>query len=832
MPDTSSRKLTADQQIARNRLKRRDGYVSNRLVFGTPLTRKVTVEIFLEQMADFMAGKFEVKPPTPPGDLGDVIMQLDPEVLALTILVPMLGAIGRGWEEGKSEEMKAAQQIGRYLHDQAMLHKLDLTDAAAAEEVRLGRKPAWKFLKPEWSIEELVRAGNWMITCAGMIGYFDYDDRGFPAIRPQWQAAIDEIADEMLHRAPVHLPHLSPPPDWTGWHTKYDDGTHANFVSDWQPETKVAIEAAFAEPARFEHADGVNALQRIPLKINLPVLALVKEFAASVKERKAGPSNWPKKVRQQWLRADKATIKYDLVHARYPGDRPFWLSYSCDTRGRLIAHQHLNYSREDHARALFLFANGARLGRIRAGARTSHLEGTREVMHDNIGGYSDIEMLEIHCANCWGRKGTWDDRIAWVRDNRRLIEAISADARGTFNDWVKAGDPFQFVAACLELAAAWADPNFETHLPIGFDGSCSGIQHLSLLVRDEQAGKLVNLVVTDRPNDIYAVVAAYVQDSVNVAGDRWALEYKIEGIGTASLVQLDQEQIESLVTKKSGWSEWKKGKLRPLTKKQTEQLLKSLNAAPVKEGLAQWWRDRFQELLARGHNSGKDLIRSLLKGPVMTFPYSATMLGMAEKISEGYAGLFGGVEPTEPAAHYLAGKVMEGCREVLPRPSAVMGYLRAVVKQLTRRNRVLEWRGPTGFPAANRYHYALTRRITVPCANRSMQFTIAYGRSEKVDPMGARDSVAANYTHSLDAAHLIRVVLGAHAEDIGCLTIHDCVSCLAPNAARFNAIIRREMAMLYARQDHLAALGDFEIERPPYGKLDPLGTHDAEYMFS
>ena len=283
---------------------------------------------------------------------------------------------------------------------------------------------------------------------------------------------------------------------------------------------------------------------------------------------------------------------------------------------------------------------------------------------------------------------------------------------------------------------------------------------------------------------------------------------------------------------KTGWSEWKKGKLRPLTEKQTEQLLKSMNAASVKQGWAQWWRDRFQELCARGHNTGKDHIRGLLKGPIMTFPYSATVRGMTDKISEGYAELFGGVEPREPAARYLTEKVMEGCREILPRPSAVMSYLRAVAKQMAGQNHVLEWRSPTGFPVANRYHHALTKRITVPCANRSMQFTIAYGRSEEVDPVGAMDSVAPNYTHSLDAAHLIRVVLGACAEGIDCLTVHDCFSCLAPNAARFSWIIRREMAMLYARQDHLAALGDFRIERPPYGKLDPFGVQDAEYTFS
>ena len=131
------------------------------------------------------------------------------------------------------------------------------------------------------------------------------------------------------------------------------------------------------------------------------------------------------------------------------------------------------------------------------------------------------------------------------RDNRRLIEAIAADARGTFEDWIRASDPFQFVAACLELAAAWADPNFETHLPIGFDGSCTGIQHLSLLVRDEQAGKLVNLIATDRPRDIYADVAAYVQDSLNVANDRWTTDnHEWQWLRPQSLVQLDKEQIK------------------------------------------------------------------------------------------------------------------------------------------------------------------------------------------------------------------------------------------------------------------------------------------------
>lgn len=343
---------------------------------------------------------------------------------------------------------------------------------------------------------------------------------------------------------------------------------------------------------------------------------------------------------------------------------------------------------------------------------------------------------------------------------------------------------------------------------------------------------MVNLIASDRPRDIYADVAAYVRDSLNVAGgisppDQWAF-----GGHTLSLVQLDQEQIETLVSEKSGWSEWKKSKLRPLTEKQTEKLLESLNAAPAKAGWAQWWRDRFQELRERGHNSGKDHIRGLLKGPVMTFPYSATGSGMANKISEVYAELFAGVEPPPAAARYLADKAMEGCRAVLPQPAAVMDYIRRAAWLLASENRVLEWLSPTGFPVINRYHKPKTKRIAVPRANRIMKFTIAYGYHENVDRAAAANSASPNYAHSLDASHLVRVVLAAALEGIGCLTIHDCFSCLAPNAARFSAIIRREMAMLYARQDILAALGDFGLERPPYGKLDPLGVQDAEYTFS
>ena len=82
-----------------------------------------------------------------------------------------------------------------------------------------------------------------------------------------------------------------------------------------------------------------------------------------------------------------------------------------------------------------------------------------------------------------------------MQENRRLIQKIADDPEDTFElveGTLKAR--FVIVAACRELAAAWEDPdNFETHLPIGFDGTCNGLQHLALIARDPETGYMVNV---------------------------------------------------------------------------------------------------------------------------------------------------------------------------------------------------------------------------------------------------------------------------------------------------------------------------------------------------
>ena len=123
-----------------------------------------------------------------------------------------------------------------------------------------------------------------------------YPDQPFPEIAPEWQDRIDQAREDLLRRDRVRLPHTAPPPDWTGWRTEYSDRMHENFVRDGHPRTRELITAAF-KGEDFEHARDVNALQRVPLRINKQLLSAVECFAVDVMKHKNGRTNKDQRCR-------------------------------------------------------------------------------------------------------------------------------------------------------------------------------------------------------------------------------------------------------------------------------------------------------------------------------------------------------------------------------------------------------------------------------------------------------------------------------------------------------------------------------------------------------
>jgi hypothetical protein len=113
---------------------------------------------------------------------------------------------------------------------------------------------------------------------------------------------------------------------------------------------------------------------------------------------------------------------------------------------------------------------------------------------------------------------------------------------------------------------------------------------------------------------------------------------------------------------------------------------------------------------------------------------------------------------------------------------------------------------------------------------------VAEGHTGKILLNDTLNGAAPNFVHSMDAAHLIRVVLASAEEGItDIVTVHDCFACLAPHAKRFNQIIRMQLAILYQTYDPIRTLRDCNpsnIPLPELGDLDPLDVQFGELSWS
>ena len=132
---------------------------------------------------------------------------------------------------------------------------------------------------------------------------------------------------------------------------------------------------------------------------------------------------------------------------------------------------------------------------------------------------------------------SFDGRAQFADDNMENIRAAVSDPLGGKNTWwMEFDDPFQGLATCHEIVQAIdsGDPaNYMCSLPVHMDGSCNGLQIYSLMLRDEKAGKLVNLTPNDKPQDIYQLVADAVIEKLKVdvtEGKPYAQEWLDYGI--------------------------------------------------------------------------------------------------------------------------------------------------------------------------------------------------------------------------------------------------------------------------------------------------------------
>ena len=354
---------------------------------------------------------------------------------------------------------------------------------------------------------------------------------------------------EALH--PIKMPMVVPPRKWSSpTDGGYEEGLGFPLV---RGATKAATACHDIKTMPEVYA-AINAVQHTPYRVNAVVLDVVQRLMETrspigdldVYDDGVFPTRPPildmvcektpeqrAEIRRYWHEANRVAENNRRIKSRRigilqtislaskfasEGDLRFFHAASLDFRGRFYCQSTgLSHQGNDLQKGLIEFGQG-------------HV-----IPH---AGEATAAWLR-HAAACRGVKGTYAEREAAARQwvNSGEAESIAKDPLGTVGRWKDAADPFSFLAWCLDVPNVRAGK--PSHLMVAVDGSCNGLQVLSLLLKDEVGGAAVNLVPSNVPADIYSIVAARTQQKIIEAakrGDEHADQWAELGI-TRSLIK-------------------------------------------------------------------------------------------------------------------------------------------------------------------------------------------------------------------------------------------------------------------------------------------------------
>jgi DNA-dependent RNA polymerase len=372
----------------------------------------------------------------------------------------------------------------------------------------LSRKASmYKKLQVEQMVlrKHAITVDPWPRALQSRVGIFAGDMllRALPDVIVLDKHKIPRIAEQAweafeinLYANPIYEPSAEPPFPWFGF-----DGIDGDtFVAACRDERAVRVAIAGGIP----HVDAVNYLQATGFRINERALEVVKDARARLLLKKVKDDGAETLLEQNIAMAD-----------RFVG-KPLYVPLRVDFRGRLIAAPNLNFTAPDHIRGLFKFDKTAPLTE------------------------SGLYWLKIACATSFNEekevaRQTFAKRLAWADSN---LERICRAGRNPLDHltWLEeAADPIQCVAIFAELAnAIESGLGYACTIPIGFDASCSGLQHFALLARDSQTARLTNLTPSDEgPWDIYDYIRRHVQKALTnypKEGElaRWWLDSRLD----------------------------------------------------------------------------------------------------------------------------------------------------------------------------------------------------------------------------------------------------------------------------------------------------------------
>ncbi|CAR25404.1 DNA-directed RNA polymerase [Lachancea thermotolerans CBS 6340] len=334
------------------------------------------------------------------------------------------------------------------------------------------------------------------------------------------RSLIHQLNGERLVAAvqPQLLPMLVKPRAWNSWNSGGYYYTQSTLIRSKDSPEQVAYLKAVSDAGAIDNVyRGLNVLGETPWTVNRKMFNVMSQVWNSGKPfldipgiqekltltpqppRDADPSvhrEWKLKNKElanefSGNRSARCDANYKLEIARAFLGEKFYFPHNLDFRGRAYPlSPHFNHLGNDMSRGLMTFWHGKRLGS------------------------TGLRWLKVHLSNLFGfDKAPLEDRVRFAEDH---IDDIRDSAEHPLDGkcwWKEADKPWQALATCMELneALKMSNPDdFVSHQPVHQDGTCNGLQHYAALGGDIEGATQVNLVPSDRPQDVYSHVAKLV----------------------------------------------------------------------------------------------------------------------------------------------------------------------------------------------------------------------------------------------------------------------------------------------------------------------------------
>ena len=284
---------------------------------------------------------------------------------------------------------------------------------------------------------------------------------------------VDEVILQEILAARSKKPMRTLPINWM-------NGVYGGYASNQEVKADAFIRGIHGRDSEAQISNdvyrAVNRLQQVAFTINSFMLDTVDQLLPMLNKQSAKIGKFVAPVKG--VHYTKTVVSRAAIAAahEFNDGNPFWCPWNVDYRGRMypIATV-LNIQSTEFEKSLLTLAESQPVN-----------EQTKE-------------WLSIHIANCFGLdKKPLNERVQWVEQNEAFIKKVSMKPsvflKAVARKKLSADKPFCFVAACKEYADIFIDNvKTDTNLLVAVDATCSGIQILSGLIKDESAALLVNV---------------------------------------------------------------------------------------------------------------------------------------------------------------------------------------------------------------------------------------------------------------------------------------------------------------------------------------------------